>query len=497
MPMTSLAAPRTQPRPAFAWPKSSVLTALILTLAAFALRWPHFGDPAYHVDEEFYLLVGDRILHGALPYVDIWDRKPVGLFLIYAAARAVGGDGVLSYQLLATGCAAATAGTIARIARHRASEPAAIWAGIAYLVWIETVEGGGGQAPVFYNLPMALAAALVMEAGAVRDLRLWRRHAFIAMVLAGVAIQIKYSAVVEACFFGLALSWQRTRHGPAASALSEIALLALVALAPTLVVFAIYAALGHGGAFWFANFVSIFLRAPTDPAELQRRLGTFLVQLVPLTICFATGIAWTLRDRDRRARGWALFMLGWTGAALAGCAIVGEFYPHYLLPLFVPLAIGSAAAFRPRPLGLTLAGLLVWLPFHHLDYPDFAATSRSKAEIANLAALVPPEVTNGCMLMFDGPPVLYLRTHACTLSRFVFPDHLSAAMENGAIGVDPVAELRRVLAQHPIAIITSTVQVRAPNLRTYRVLNAVLRRDYRLAGSSPVAGRKIDVWVRR
>ena len=65
-------------------------TWLILAVVALALRLPDIGNPLIDLDEQFYLLVGDRMLHGAVPYVDIWDRKPVGLFLIYAAARVVG-----------------------------------------------------------------------------------------------------------------------------------------------------------------------------------------------------------------------------------------------------------------------------------------------------------------------------------------------------------------------------------------------------------------------
>jgi hypothetical protein len=51
-------------------------------LLAFALlmRGQTFNDPVLGFDEQFYLLVGDRMLHGAVPYVDIFDRKPIGLF---------------------------------------------------------------------------------------------------------------------------------------------------------------------------------------------------------------------------------------------------------------------------------------------------------------------------------------------------------------------------------------------------------------------------------
>ena len=74
---------------------------LILLLAAVALRLPDIGNPLVDLDEQMYLLVGRRMWDGAIPYVDIWDRKPVGLFLIYAATQALPVDPVVAYHLVA------------------------------------------------------------------------------------------------------------------------------------------------------------------------------------------------------------------------------------------------------------------------------------------------------------------------------------------------------------------------------------------------------------
>src|SRR3712207_3445789 len=89
---------------------------LLLLGAALLFRAAFFGNPVIEGDEQFYLLVGDRMRHGLLPYVDIWDRKPVGLFLIYAAVRLLGGEGIWQYQAVAALFAAATAFLVSRIA---------------------------------------------------------------------------------------------------------------------------------------------------------------------------------------------------------------------------------------------------------------------------------------------------------------------------------------------------------------------------------------------
>jgi len=346
------------PRPAFLRPALSGHWATIgLLCAAFLIRLPNFGNPAYHIDEQFYLLVGDRMLHGMLPYVDIWDRKPIGLFLLYAAIRLLGGDGVLQYQLVATLFAGGTAVLIQRICRPVAGAFAGIVAGLAYLLWIETVEGGGGQAPIFYNLFVAGAAACVIKALSTSDPRRFRQLAFGAMALGGVAIQVKYTAVFEIAYFGALLAWFARRHVHSlAAAVVRAFWLAFTALGPTFAVMLFYALIGRFHDFWFANFVSILQRAPAIPGELYERLGQLLLHMVPLGLCCAAGVWEFSHERAPDLRRWQWIIGGWLVAACAGFFSVGAFYYHYLLPLLVPLAIGAAPIFRRRPLGYAMRG---------------------------------------------------------------------------------------------------------------------------------------------
>lgn len=469
----------------------------LLTAAALLIRLPHFGDPAFTIDEQFYLLVGERMLHGALPYVDIWDRKPIGLFLIYAAARLLGGAGFWQYQILATLFAAVTAFLIYRIGRIATSQGPALVAGLLYLLWIELAEGGGGQSPVFYNALVAGAALAILRAGNAATPSRFRRLSLLAMLLTGLAIQIKYSVLAEGFSFGLLLSaWSLRRLGLRQAAW-HIPLLALTALAPTLVVFAFYAAIGQAQAFWFANFTSILLRAPTAAVELHYRTEMMVLRLIPFTICIAAGLAALWRDRSPRTNRWRLVLLVWCAASVFGVFEIGTLYSHYILPAFVPFSAAAAPAFARRPSGIALALFAGLLPASTMHWPDFARTARHRAEIARLAALIPPDVDKGCLQMFDGPPVLDYLSHGCALSRFVFPDHLSAALEARAIGADPSVELRRLLTQRPEAITIGEADVRPPNVATFTIMRAALARDYVLAGRAPFDGRFIDVYVHR
>lgn len=438
------------------------LSWLILILAAVALRLPDIGNPLIDVDEQMYLLVGQRMWEGAIPYVDIWDRKPIGLFLIAAAARAFPGDPLVAYHLFALAAAVATAGVIAGFARRFASAGGALAAGLVYLVWLELIGGRGGQSPVFYDLAIAGAALLTWDTLADR-----RRGALPAMLLVGLALQIKPTAVFEGAFFGCALlaaAWRR--HRPA-RVVADALLYASIALLPTLAAAAAYAAIGHGEAWWFANVESIFLRRinPGEPIAV-RLAGQCVVLLVPAGLA----IRGLIRHPDR-------FLIGWLATAVAGWALVPPYFNHYALPLLVPVAVAAAAALDrwPSQCLATIAGGAMLLMS---GYPQAGETVAARARIAALAQRIDRERGQDCLFVFQVSPLLYNATHSCLPTRYPFPAHLVEASEARAIGVDPVAEIDRILSARPSVIAAAAIP-RTQDRPTVMLVQRVLAHHYR------------------
>jgi hypothetical protein len=435
----------------FAW--------LILALAAIALRLPDIGNPLLDVDEQMYVLVGQRMWDGALPYVDIWDRKPIGLFLIYAAGQMLPGDPFFACHLVSLAAAWGTAAVITAFARRFASAGAARGAGLLYLLWLELIGGRGGQSPVFYNLLIAAAAWLSWDSIIGR-----RRAALPAMLLAGLALQIKPTALFEGCYLGLSLlaaSWQR--HARPMRLAGEAMLYVTIALAPTAAAYASYVAIGHGEAWRFANVRSIFLRqvTPTEPVAMHL-VGAFVVLLVPLVLA-VRGIL--LQPRPAR-----LFLSGWLVAAVTGWLLVPPYFNHYALPLLVPLAVAAAGSFSHRPMQL-LAGVIGGGLLLVSGYPHRGETAHARGRVATLARVINGARGSGCLFVFQAPPALYVATRSCLPSRYPFPSHLVEPSEAGAIGVDPAAEVDRVLTARPPVIAT------APSARDGRhgVVDAVNR----------------------
>lgn len=453
---------------------------LLLIVIALVARAQTFGNPVIEFDEQFYLVVGDRMLHGAVPYLDIWDRKPVGLFVLFAAMRWIGGlfgdDGVLSYQLVAALIAAATARGVGLLAERLGSGRwAGIVAGIGYILWLDLLQGEGGQASVFYTLPMVAAALITLDVGLARDWTMRRPGlaGAAAMALVGLAIQIKYTVIFEGALFGLWLLWAGRRREigwPRLIGFGGIWI--ITALFPTALVIAGYAALGQFDAFMFANFYSGFARAPTPMGATLGHLVTDMgIVSLPLIAALLGLRPRTQRSVERR------FLISWIGVAGAAILLVGTFSPHYFIPFAAPIMAAAALWFeRARALAITLMVIAALSGQALLGFLAWSKGGRAEAE-AMVAAIGP---VPRCLYVHDGYPILYLLTRSCLPSRFIFPGHLNTATEADALGVDSVAEAKRILASAPDAIVTDLPVFEQGNRTTQALVVAELARHYAL-----------------
>lgn len=462
-----------------------------------AVRLMMLGKPAFQSDEQFYLLVGQRMAQGALPYVDIWDRKPWGLFAIYRAAYAVPFDPVLTYQLLGLACSALTALVIERMARLIGPPASARLAGVGYLLWQPVFNVALGQSPVFYNLPVALAALIVVRARLRTGDPLLARRGLEAMLLLGLAMQIKYTVVFEGAALGLMLLARGRADGwsVARLALTGTAWIAM-ALAPTGAVLAGYMLAGHGDAFVQANFVSILGRS-TDTANAFANLGKECLALIPFALAIlvapkqlsAVGVKHPAALPDLRL--WAL-------ASLGGFLAFGTWYEHYLGPLLVPFSVLSVQALgRHAPgerwygrllLGVGIVGAIVVPAAQVLE-------KGTAAQFAAATRTISRELHGRCLYVFEGDSALYRTTDACIPTRFAYPSHLNAMNEAKALGVDPAAEIRRILTSRPGVIVMS--ETRRPNRandRTRSIMLSTLHRKYQHFAQITLGKRRFRLW---
>lgn len=469
--------------PSGGWREVALLVAVALASRAVTL-----GNPITHVDEQFYLVAARAMHGGAWLYSDVWDRKPVGLFLLYRPAAALPMPvAVWAYQLFAAACAVATAALVARLARAAGWDAGARIAGIAYLLWIVLVEGHGGQSPVFYN-PLVAGAALLLAGDDGR--RAWRPVA--AMLLVGLAMQVKYTAVFEGVFFGLWATWRHRRARGTPAAIGLAAMMAAVALAPTAAAAGVYAAAGRLPDFVYANFTSILARRPDPWGERLGNLAGLVAILSPLVAMAGITLAMERGRPDTRR----LFLFGWLAAALAGILVFGSWFDHYALPAMVPAAACAAGALggHPRVRRWAVPILLVVAIGGQVLLVAKRRGRGSPAEFAALADAVGRGP--GCLWVQSGETMLYPWTGRCAVTRYLFPSHLGRAREAGAIGVDQAAEVRRILAARP-AVIVMRPAYRGERSAIRAIATAAVARDYALAAALPLGSNVVRVYRRR
>ena len=463
----------------------------ILLLVAIAARALTFGNPLVHVDEEFYFVTAHRMWQGALPFVDIWDRKPVGLFLLYAVPAALGFPaGIWAYQLLALASTVATAWWIARLAERLGHRAGATAGALAYILWLDLLGGQSGQSPVFYNLLMLAAALLALRPPPHRA-----SHGLLVMALVGVALQIKYSAVFEGVFLGLWLladAWQASRR-PLRVLVYGAALIA-VALLPTVLAAAYYAAIGQWDAFVFANFLSIFHRNPDPVSELAGNLGEMILIVSPV-VSLAILSLW--RSRGDPAHGRAhRFVTIWLAVAIASVAVFRPWFDHYSLPILLPACaaaaglLGRAEWQRWRTPALLLVAALAGQVVLVLQRGG-RGDARELAAMAQAVGRGP-----GCLYVYSGTVMLYSATGRCALSRYLVPSHLIRFREAGATGVDQDSEIRRILAAGP-AVVLVRPPYRGERPAAHAIVTAAMARNYRATAKLPMGNEIITVYHRK
>lgn len=468
---------------------------LVLLCAAVAARFLTFGNPLVHIDENFYFAAAQQMAHGALPYVDVWDRKPIGLFLIYLPAAALGLPlGIWAYQLMALGSVVLTALLIARMADQAGWRRGALPGALLYVFMLNLAGGQGGQSPVFYNLFMALAASLIV----VRvDEMLASRHriarAVLAMALVGLAMQIKYSVVFEGMFFGLWLMWREHRLGAnPRQVLAAGAMLAGVAAMPTGLVWSFYMIIGQGDAWVYANVTSIFARQD-HPSRIWWRNASevtmILLPLLAMSACAAATRAESDIERSRRR-----FLFAWLASAVFGLIAFGGFYNHYALPVLVPASLCCAGFFGNHRVGRKL--MVPLLAVALIGGVIVTYTSRlTRGNGAQMAALTQAVGKgSGCLFVYTGPPMLYSSSGRCAATAWMFPRHLSRVREAEAIGVNQLAEIRRIFRARPaIVTVAEPYDGERPDVRR-RTLQRLKDNGYRLKGVWPVGNDSVAVF---
>lgn len=473
--------------------------ALLLLGLTVALRAWQIGDPAVGMDQQFYQLVGERMVGGAWLYRDIIDVKPPGIFVLHYLATAAFPAWPAAIQWFALACAWGTSLLVFVIGRHWADRGSALIAAFLYLAYLTLLEGFGAQSPVIYNLFVAGAALATL--GAVRDRRdrgrLFARGSA-AMLLCGLALVVKPTAVFEGVFFGLVLAWAAWRdRARVAGWLVCVILWIAIALLPAAATYATFAAQGTANDL-IENVVWMVLRA-RSASGAGLRLVVICGLLLPLLGLSNVALRRMWRGGTSLESTQRAFATGWLLVAIGGFLVFGTYYDHYAQPLLVPLtsvaAVGLMAIRGRRAVqAILVIAVIAVLIGGGLRYRKAANSRGSEAEFATISTHLRTVLAGRCLYVMDAPPALYSATGACFATRFVFPHHLMDEHFAGFPETSQTEELRRILAAQPGAVVMRDRPSKYASPAAWSFLTSRLRRDYTLTAVLPLGKRRYQVW---
>jgi hypothetical protein len=293
-------------------------------------------------DPAVFSAIGQAIVHGHVPYLDVWDHKLPGIYLVDAAAQLVTGgrgDPWIGAWIVSAAATTMTGAGVLVIAQRLGVRPllcliaglASILASAQYAI----SEGGGFTEQV----GVAFAVWALVAAG-VRS----RRRMFAAGVLSSLALGTTpllipaFAAVVV-----LVLS-----NAPRAGRWTSLAWAVVGAAVPG---FAVCVWLGlHGAlpAMWDAVVTyNVAYRASEAHAldrsiTLVRSIAAPLAFVIVPAVVGLTSLISIARGAGPRARD-AVAVLVWLAASVCLLILGSALYAHYFIPLLVPLAVAGAA----------------------------------------------------------------------------------------------------------------------------------------------------------
>ena len=487
------------------------LVVTVLFIWAFFLRFPFFFPATLDWDESTFIIVGQGILDGLLPYDALWETKPPLVYVFFAAAISLFGKTIVAIRF--AGCLWITVAAYLtyRAAYSVTSEKRASIAASALFI---------SATSLFSSEVMAESLALVPIIGVLLLLLTTERTAatcLFAGVLMGAAGMFRTNLAYLAALIGIYIVLC-----PPIISIPRLAVRGLLYAAGGMIVVFItaipylmqdrlelwfnsvfLAPLIHSSATRsFANVQALALKAFSlypDFPFFNRRI--FLIGSVlwiggflGVVLCFRR---W--RDLSHRARDQAVILLIFLIGSVASVFLTGAAHSHYLIQLIPSFAIFSAIALTSQPVGKRrlVVGLTAFLliVLYSVRFVSHEYSSLAQRVKNNKSLSFGPEYEIAQYLQHENPdrkpvfllsdhivywfigqyPVTRLSTHPSNITK----QFLIRAVEGP--NATPESEMRRILSRTPAFIVKEKYlwyfdYFKAEEARM--LLNNTLNRDY-------------------
>ena len=343
-----------------------ILAWVVIVLSAAQILLFSFGR-----DQGIYAEVADGMLHGRMPYRDLWDFKPPGIYFVYALAQGVFGKTMVAPRLLEV------AGLIGMIVGFtRLSETffgvqrvGLVGGAIAALIHAQLEFWHTGQPETFGGFLTVWALVLTAREGK-RSRRLWRWAAI--GLLFGFAFLLKPplggGAIVCAAYLARD---EYAKEETFARAALPVAVVGLASLLPLVACGLWFKARGA----WPALSWTLFEFTPgytklgwNDKSAPEMFYWGVEELFFRFSALAASGViaAIVIRPMHEKERQGLFLLLGVLAIHVAGIAMQGKFFQyHYAASLPLVALIGGLGLYKlwRRTLAAGAGGVLAFVSF--------------------------------------------------------------------------------------------------------------------------------------
>ncbi len=482
---------------------------LAMLAASFVLRSLSYVSAVVDTDEGLYIVQAREWLAGTWPLIGVWDMHPIGAPALAALAMMLPLPVVVAVRLLGTVAVAATATALVVLARRLGLPAIPAFAAGLLSIALTTNFGGLATNTEILFAPFVVAALAIAAREAVRALDEAEAPRLAALVgaglLVGLALTIKSIAFIEGCFAFAVI----TGAGLAARTL-PLRRLPLLAVAyavacglPTAIIAAAYA--GQGA---FDIFVDVWFVAPMRyvGARISFRDAIWMIVSVVLYLAWPLVLAGAALLPGAGVARPARFGAVWFVVAVLAASAPGMFFNHYFLILLPPLSLLAASGawtlarrIIPARPGLLITAALGFLVLNLWvadaarrveTSPGFRRSDPVRQVAEALREAVPP---GSPVYIANYHPVVYVLADMAVPTRYVFPAQL-AGWYSGVIDTDADAEIDRVLASRPAAIVVDRGWWTAIRPPIRGVIEAALARDYVFAARVLEANGPVEIY---
>lgn len=471
-------------------------------ILVIVIRSESFFESVIDPDESLYLLMAQSWLDGHLPYTEIWDNKPPGIYILFSIALILFGKSVISIRVLACIAIIITCNLLYKLGNIIGKNGAIIGliAGTLYAINSLSNEGLASNTEIFFTPFVTLAVYLFIHfvykeryLGKLTT-RTSPRILMIGLLM-GIGFEIKYVVIFDFIAIlltvGISFYFGLLKSSKYFSILKYYALLSIGFILPFLLISLYFIFNKQFDSYLYSNFVANKARTIDNSFSFTTLAEAIKNQVnsnptLWLWLLITPFYISITRKIDSEERKKIAFFLTWFFVDLLGICFVfrGDFYLHYFLQLTPSQCLISCYLFirlinikRKEAKDVAsveqyflLALILIAPLLHYAGIVGFYL--RSSAENlyfrqvkgledwgdgpAAIGKYIKARINrNDYIYVVDYQPIIYFLTQAKIPTKYAFPSFLVGGKESLSriTGNDPIQELNSIMQKRPVYII--------------------------------------------